>query len=167
MIKNMLKEGKRATPTWLLTVDIAGVYRWWWKMITKCSFQPALRPSSVEEEDSLFPSFNIFFIISPFQVFLLYSYGRVKYNTWIIKEEINNRIMTRTKVFSVNLNLTHWTWVFILLKYPVSLGLQLANLTFTLFILKIHVKSLNAHIESQTWHFLTGYFLLSSFGRFW
>ena len=27
------KEGNRATPTWLLFVDIAGVYRWWWKII--------------------------------------------------------------------------------------------------------------------------------------
>jgi hypothetical protein len=30
---------------------IAGVHRWRWKMITKCSFQPALWPLSAEEED--------------------------------------------------------------------------------------------------------------------
>ena len=35
-----------------MTVDIARVHRWRWKMITKCSFQPALQPSSVEEETS-------------------------------------------------------------------------------------------------------------------
>ena len=40
----------RATPTWLMPVDIAGVDRSRWKYINYCSFQPALWPSSAEEE---------------------------------------------------------------------------------------------------------------------
>ena len=33
-------------PIFLMTVDIAEVHRWWWKMITKCNFQSALRPQT-------------------------------------------------------------------------------------------------------------------------
>ena len=36
LIKNMLTRGKIATPAWLLSVDIAGVRRSWWKWI-KCA----------------------------------------------------------------------------------------------------------------------------------
>ena len=51
------------TPTWLLSIDIAGVHRWRWKKITIWSFQPALWLSSAEEVSLSFLHFNIFFII--------------------------------------------------------------------------------------------------------
>ena len=60
--KYVKKKGKRVTPTWLISVDIAGVHRWRRKKITYWGFQPALKRKT-------FLLFNIFFIIFTFPGF--------------------------------------------------------------------------------------------------